>query len=180
MLIAERLKAENAAEFVLYIWQTEDLLRACGLDMDVVEARVLRGFDEGDGEASRRCEWYASMIEMMRSEGVTEAGHLQVGRNVVSLLTDLHHALLASEKMADYKALYYRALPFIVELRAKGGGTQKPEIENCLDALYGLMLLRLKGQPVSEGTKAACALIARLVGTLSALYKKEGDGQLDL
>ena len=66
---------------------------------------------------------------MMRAEGVTEKGHLQINRNVIRNLTDLHADLLASTKYPFYNAAYFKALPFIVELRQKGGQEEEPELE---------------------------------------------------
>ena len=43
-------------------------------------------------------EWYGNLADMMRAEGVTEKGHLQINRNVIRNLTDLHADLLASTK----------------------------------------------------------------------------------
>ena len=116
---------------------------------------------------------------MMRGEGVAEKGHLQINRNIIILLTDLHTQLLHSTKHPFYSAAYYKALPFIVELRQRSQTTDKNELENCFDALYGLMLLRLKGQPESEDTKKAMDSITQFLALLSDYYKKEREGELE-
>lgn len=69
---------------------------------------------------------------MMRAEGVTEKGHLQINRNVIRNLTDLHADLLASTKYPFYNAAYFKALPFIVELRQKGGQEEEPDWKPAL------------------------------------------------
>ena len=58
---------------------------------------------------------------MMKEEGIQEGGHLQINRNIILWLTDLHNQLLQSSKFPFYTAAYYKALPYIVELRNKGG-----------------------------------------------------------
>ena len=73
---------------------------------------------------------------MMREEGVREKGHLQINRNVIINLTELHAALLASPKFPFYSSAYFKALPFIVELRNKNGQKEEPELETCFEALY--------------------------------------------
>ena len=94
----------------------------------------------------------------MHDEGVEESGHLQINRNIVILLNDLHSQLLKSPKYPFYSAQYYKALPFIVELRqAKKNKKEeeKSEIETCFDALYGVMLLRLQHKDISPDTAHA-------------------------
>ena len=58
---------------------------------------------------------------MMGEEGVREKGHLQINKNVIINLTELHNALSSSPKFPFYSAAYFKALPFIVELRNKNG-----------------------------------------------------------
>lgn len=179
MLIAQKLKQQNIAEYLLYMWQVEDIIRANKLDIDVLENTYLSKFQLEDEAKAQLREWYENLIEMMRSEGVAEKGHLQINRNIIILLTDLHTQLLHSTKHPFYSAAYYKALPFIVELRQRSQSTDKNELENCFDALYGLMLLRLKGQPISEDTKKAMDCITQFLALLSDYYKKERDGELE-
>ena len=124
-------------------------------------------------------EWYANLVEMMHLEGVEQSGHLQINKNVIISLTDLHYRLMHSQKFPFYQAAYYKALPFIVELRAKGG-QDKLELDNCFEALYGVWMLRLQRKEVSSDTASAVADIVKYVGLLSDYYNKERAGELDL
>ena len=117
-------------------------------------------------------EWYESLIDMMRREGVTESGHLQINKNVMADLTDLHKELLADPRFGDYQSLYYKTLPYIVELRAKAGDKAEDEIPTCFVALYGMLMMRLKGQKLSPETEAAMKHITQFIATLAAYYKK--------
>ena len=180
MIIAQKLKEQNVAEYLLYMWQVEDLLRSVALDVDKLEDSYLSRFQlEGEQRAELR-RWYDDLAEMMRSEGVAQTGHLQICKNVLIWLDDLHARLMKSTKFPYYSAAYYKALPFIVELRQKSGTQNRSELENCFDALYGLMLLRLQGKPVSEETKKAMDSISTFIGMLSDYYKKEKEEGLDL
>jgi hypothetical protein len=179
MYISKELKDKNVAEYLLYMWQVEDIIRGCGLDIDVLEKNYLSKFNVGDDGMRELKQWYADLIEMMRSEGVEERGHLQINKNVVILMTDLHLQLLNSPKHPYYSAAYYKALPFIVELRSRGADKDAPELENCLNAMYGLMMLRLQGKPVSDDTKRAMDDIAKLLGMLSEYYKKDRLGEVE-
>lgn len=37
MIIASQKKKENIAEYLLYMWQIEDIIRAYGLDIDQIQ-----------------------------------------------------------------------------------------------------------------------------------------------
>ncbi|MCR5044590.1 MAG: DUF4924 family protein [Bacteroidaceae bacterium] len=180
MFIAEQLKKKSVAEYLLYMWQVEDTLRAYGLDAERMAREYVPqfGLDAEKSEALKG--WYESLIEMMREEGVTEKGHLQVNKNIIILLNDLHAQLLKSSKHPFYSAAYYKALPFIVELRAKSAESQeKGEIENCFDALYGTMLLRAQKKEVSVETATAIDNIAKFIALLSDYYQKDKAGEVE-
>ena len=173
MLISQKLKQENIAEYLLYMWQVEDLIRANHLNIDELEANYISRFHLPTAEHAEMKEWYENLIEMMRSEGVAEKGHIQINKNILVWLTDLHLQLLKSPKYPFYSATYYKALPLIVELRRKAGDEQTGELETCFNALYGLMMLRLQGRPVSEDTSRAMSTISQFIGMLSDYYKKD-------
>ena len=179
MYIARQLKEKNIAEYVLYMWQVEDLLRANHLDLDELRQGYLAGFRAGDQAEKELEEWYGNLIRMMREEGVREHGHLQINKNTVAWLTDLHDRLLRSSKYPFYASAYYKVLPYIVEIRHKGDRQDVSEIENCLDILYGVMMLRLQKKPVGEETARAATDIAKLLGMLSDYYKQDKAGTLE-
>ncbi|MBQ2585840.1 MAG: DUF4924 family protein [Bacteroidaceae bacterium] len=179
MFISQKLQKENIAEYLLYMWQVEDLIRANGLDIDKLQESYLNRFKLEGKEADAQREWYENLIEMMRSEGVQEKGHLQINKSVITMLNDLHNELLKSPKHPYYSAAYYKALPYIVELRNRSNTRDECEIENCFDAMYGLMMLRLQGKPVSEDTKKAMEDISRFLAMLAEYYKKDKKGEVE-
>ena len=180
MYIAEQLKKKNIAEYLLYMWQVEDTLRAYGLDTDRMAREYIPHFGLDEARSTELKAWYDSLVQMMREEGVTETGHLQVNQSVILMLADLHQQLLKSTKHPVYSAAYYKALPFIVELRAKGEGRDKGELENCFDALYGLMLLRAQKKDITPETATAIDHIAQFIALLSDYYKKDKAGELEM
>ena len=180
MYISQKLQKENIAEYLLYMWQVEDLIRANGLDIDKLQESYLNRFKLEGKEADAQREWYENLIEMMRSEGVQEKGHLQINKSVITMLNDLHNELLKSPKHPYYSAAYYKALPYIVELRNRSNTRDECEIENCFDAMYGLMMLRLQGKPVSEDTKKAMEDISRFLAMLAEYYKRDKKGEVEL
>ena len=179
MIISRKLKEQSISEYLLYMWQVEDLIRANGCDVEKLEQSMVVPYNLPTEQHAEMVEWYANLVEMMRIEGVQQSGHLQINKNVIITLTDLHCRLMHSQKFPFYQAAYYKALPFIVELRAKGG-QDKSELENCFDALYGVWMLRLQRKEVSRETAGAVADIVKFVGLLSDYYAKERIGELDL
>ena len=124
--------------------------------------------------------WYDNLLEMMRIEGVSQSGHLQINKNVIIMLTDLHLRLLKSPKVPFYTAAYYKVLPYIVEFRNKSNGQAKCEIENCFDALYMVWMMRLQKRDINAETLNATAEISKFVSMLSLYYKEDEEGKLDL
>ena len=133
------------------MWQEEDLIRANHCEPEEMEANVISRYPEDRQPAMR--EWYGNLITMMSEEGVRETGHLQINKNVIINLTELHNALASSPKFPFYSAAYFKALPFIVELRNKNGKKNEPELETCFEALYGVLLLRLQKKRSAKGQR---------------------------
>lgn len=181
MITASIKKRENIAEYLLYMWQIEDLIRANGLDIDKIQHNIIDQYkDLSDEQRHEMHDWYDSLIDMMRREGVVEKGHLQINKNVIIQLDDLHRRLLNDNKFASYSAQFYHTLPIIVELRAKSGDNKSGEIETCFNALYGILLLRLQGKEISEETKQAIAQISKFLAVLSMYYKKDYNNELEI
>lgn len=180
MFVAQKLKETNIAEYLIYMWQIEDIIRAAGCDIDKLKAVYINQYQISDEEKTALVQWYEDLIEMMREEGVQEKGHLQINKNVIILLTELHLELLRSTKEPFYGAAYFKALPFIVELRSKGGKTDESELETCFEALYGVMLLKLQKKEITAETANAIEAITKFLSLLSNYYDKDKKGELKL
>lgn len=180
MIIAKQKRKENIAEYLLYMWQVEDLIRANHFDIDSIRRTVISQYDQPDEVKEEIAAWYEELIEMMRSEGVMEKGHIQLNKNVIITLTDLHLRLLKFTKEMIYGAAYYKTLPYIVQLRAKSGGEELPELETCFNAIYGFLLLRMQGKPVSPETQEAIKQISSFLALLAEKYREDMNGELKL
>lgn len=179
MFTASEKKRENIAEYLLYMWHIEDLIRANMFDIDKIEENIINKYTSLDDNQKKDLkEWYESLIDMMKREGVKEHGHLQLNKNTIIQLDDLHRKLLANPKFADYSSEYFKTLPFIVELRAKAGENKADEIETAFNALYGIMMLRLAGKDISRDTLAATQQLSRWLALLSHYYKLDFNNKL--
>lgn len=173
MFISQQLRKKSIAEYVLYMWQVEDLIRAYGCSLSRIKNEYVSQFsDYTDEQRSELVDWYGDLIRMINQEGKREKGHLQINQIVVQDVSDLHAQLLQSSKFPFYNAEYYKVLPFIVELRNRGS-KDVGEIETCLNALYGTMMLRLQKKPISPDTAHAVKEITTFIGMLSDYYIKD-------
>lgn len=172
MFIAKSIREKSVVEYLLYMWQMEDLIRAYGCSLTRIRREYIDRFEYTDQQKDEEEDWFGDLIRMMNQEGKREKGHLAINEVLLQDLGDLHVRLLQSTRFPFYSAEYYRVLPFIVELRQKGD-KEIGEIETCLNALYGVMLLRMRQKPISPETAHAIKAITTFLGMLSDYYIKD-------
>lgn len=172
MFIAKSIREKSVVEYLLYMWQMEDLIRAYGCSLTRIRREYIDSFDYTDQQKDEEEDWFGDLIRMMNQEGKREKGHLAINEVLLQDLDDLHVRLLQSTRFPYYSAEYYRVLPFIVELRQKGD-KEIGEVETCLNALYGVMLLRMRQKPISPETAHAIKAITTFLGMLSDYYIKD-------
>jgi hypothetical protein len=180
MLVAQKLKNTNIAEYLLYMWQVEDLMRAYGLDIDAVNHKIVEKYpDISPQERHQIYEWYESIIEMMRVENVQQNGHIQLNKNTVSEICEFHALLLQSGKSPAYNAKFFYILPVISTLRRKLTDDAS-DIEICFNFMYGIMTLSMKKQEISPETRQSQTEIAKFLFLLSENYNLYSSGELKL
>ena len=179
MFIAKELRKKSIAEYLLYMWQIEDIIRAMGCSLPLIRKAYISKFtDYSDEQKEDEIDWFGNLVRMMNEEGKRDQGHLNINDIIVRDLVDLHQRLLQSNRFPIYNAEYYKVLPFIVELRGKGDRNIS-EIETCLDALYGIMMLRMQKKEISPETEHAIKEISTFIGMLSDYYLKNETEGLD-
>ncbi len=172
MFIAKSIREKSVVEYLLYMWQMEDLIRAYGCSLTRIRREYIDRFEYTDQQKDEEEDWFGDLIRMMNQEGKREKGHLAINEVLLQDLGDLHVRLLQSTRFPFYSAEYYRVLPFIVELRQKGD-KEIGEVETCLNALYGVMLLRMRLKTISPETAHAFKAITTFLGMLSDYYIKD-------
>lgn len=172
MFVAQELRKKSIAEYLLYMWQIEDIIRAYGCSLPVIKKNYVDRFDFTSEQREEELDWFGNLIRMMNEEGKREGGHLNINKVILKDVIDLHGILLQSTKFPIYNAEYYKVLPFIVELRQRGDKDLN-EIETCLDALYGVMMLRLQKKNITPETERAIKEITVFIGLLSDYYIKD-------
>lgn len=171
MFIAEKLRKQNVIAYLVYMYQVEDVIRAYQLDTERIRKDYLVRFGYDEDQLEKACEWYVALVNMMKDEGCQEHGHVQVVRATLTLLEDRHQELLATHEHPDYERVYAQILPILVQLRSKGG-KEKTEVENCMDAIYGLSVLEMRHQQVSDETRSGLKPVAQLMDMLGNYYRE--------
>ena len=104
MYISQELRKKNIAEYLLYMWQVEDIIRAYGCSLSRLRHEYISQFDYDEEQKEDLTDWYGNLIRMMNQEGVREKGHIQILRIIVQDLSELHAMLLESVKFPFYTA----------------------------------------------------------------------------
>ena len=146
------LKKNNIAEYILYLWQIEDYLRA---------------FPQ-QAEANQELH---DISEMMHQEDILKKGHLQLAQNALAELEDLHNDLLDQE--ATYRAAMIQLTPSLNILKSKTDRPTMSDIEACLVLLYQIMLLKLQKRQISSETELVQKQATQILQYLSKTYKEQ-------
>lgn len=178
MLFAEQKLKENVAEYILYMYQIEDVIRAYKFDLDrIMEEFVMPQLPDASF-ASQYRKWYQSLILDMESEKITETGHLMRLKEILVELSYLHNTLLNISNDEKYKTLFDTALPNIEDFKEHSNLKDKNALEIAFHALYMKMLLRMQRKEISAETEEAFDSMRVLLAYLSRAYRdmKSGGG----
>ncbi|MDD3320725.1 MAG: DUF4924 family protein [Paludibacter sp.] len=177
MFIAHKLKKGNICEYLLYMWQIEDLIRAFKLDIDAINMQIIAPYPATDAERKSLYEWYESLIEMMRHENIQQNGHLQLNNNILSELNEFHTLMLKSGNEAGYNAKFYHIVPLITQLRNQQLNSPISDIEICFNFQYAIMLLRMKKTEITPETLQAQSEISKFMVLLNKYFQLHKTGE---
>jgi len=178
MFIAQKLKKENICEYLLYMWQLEDILRALKLDIEEVNAKLVQPYSQLDVQKKKELyEWYESLMDMMRMENVQTSGHLQININTLSEIDEFHQKLLQSGKDSKYSAVSQNISLHLFELRKKSNPNIS-DIELCFNFQYGILLLKLKKEKITPQTLEIHTEVSSFMKMLAVNFKKFKNGEL--
>ena len=68
----------------------------------------------------------------------------------------------------------------MLSVRDKCGGEWLPELETCFNAIYGYLVLRMKGEKISDETMEAIRQISAFLALLAEKYRADMNGELEL
>ena len=180
MLIAREKEKSNIAEYVLYMWQIEDVIRSNEFDLEQINSTIIEKFDVSDEVKFDMKLWYQNLIENMMKEGIAEKGHLKMTLHRIEELNNLHNSLLTTLQDAAYQAQYLKTKENLSNFIKKTDGEASNEIYACFIGLYGYMLLKLKQAKISDSTKEAMNSFSSLLAVLVNRYNSLQKGELKL
>ena len=169
MNLAESKKRNNISEYIIHMYQTEDLIRVYDFDMEKVEEYVIKHIPLEDKSDLKR--WYKEVAEKMKTQGIEEKGHLKELQEISNDLSDLKNELLKEDK--DFNKTYQEALPHIQKSLELSYGQVKGEVQACLNGVYGLLLLRMNGKKVPDELMESINAFGNVLSYLSYKYKQK-------
>ncbi len=179
MLVAKKKRKENIAEYILYMFQVEDLIRAFGFDREKIEHFVAVQYTSSGDEQKEIIEWYNNLALMMEKEGVKEKGHVQFLLNLINDLDGLHIKLIQSGGHPGYVNSFKTVSGLIQEFNKKAE-VKTGDIATCINALYMYLMLKLQKKDISAETTDAMKQFGKLLSDVSVFYKDFEKGNLEL
>jgi hypothetical protein len=179
MDIAQSRRKENIAEYILYLWQLEDLLRALQFSPEAIYSQLVAPREVEEEQKQIFLLWYMDIVNLLREEGKEQSGHLDHTMHLISDLHNLHLQLMELPLGEHYRTTFAQLAPHLPVLRATLDKEEASATEICFRALYAAMLYRIKG----TGEKAVAdtlEFVSPVVAELSAIYRKVERGEVDL
>ncbi len=180
MIIAKQKRQENIAEYLLYMFQIEDLIRASDFDIAVIQARIIDAFEQPYNVKRDMREWYLSLIRMMKENNLVEKGHVPLLVSLIDEVNNLHLRLLNKGDEIEYRRIFSEARPAVEELRTKSGDKNKSDVELGLNGLYGLLILRLQQRTLNPETEKAFGFISGWLAELSTRFRESEQGMAEI
>lgn len=182
MYIAQRKRKENIAEYILYLWQLEDLLRALQFSPEAIYSQLVEPQAElTEAQKQEEFLWYMDLSTLLREEGKEENGHLNHTLHLINDLNDLHQKMLKLPVGETCRQLYAALAPEIPGLKTKLGKPDMNDVELFFRSLYAVVLYRIKGDTSKESyIRDVTELISPLVAELATLSRKIERGEIDL
>ncbi len=179
MIIAQQKKKTNIIEYLLYIFQVEDIIRSYNFEYESVKKNIIDQFEMDDATIKEISDWYQGLILQMKDEQIKQQGHLQSIKNQIADIDELHRYLIQKQN-AEYLQYYSWAKANITELQSKSQQDSISEIEACLNGLYGYLLLKLQQREVSQSTQESIESISKMMAKLNQFYFKIERGEMEL
>lgn len=177
MLIANSKLRENIAEYILYMWQVEAIVRSLNFNIDAIFDTIITKMTSNEDAQEDVREWYIELIKEMEESDITEKGHLRRVYEVMDEIFFLHNTLLTSLRDDKYIALFTEAYPIIEELKKKADDDLN-DVEICFTGLYGKLLLKMQGKEISKESEKGFAAFSKVLAYLSVKYKEFKKGEL--
>jgi len=181
MLISREKRRTNIVEYLLYMYQIEDIIRSFKFDIAQIDANVVQRFDQPTAVKLEIKLWYADLIEKMQRQQIQRSGHLKELKGEIVKLQEVHDQLLTAYQDKKYIDLYETARPSLKELAVKSVGQDLiNQVDVAIHGVYGFLVLRLKQKEIGEQTQIAITHITSFLAHLASQFHKLESGNLKL
>jgi hypothetical protein len=181
MDIAQAKRKENIAEYILYLWQIEDLLRALQFSPEAIYSQLVAPRQIEEEQKHVYLLWYMDIVNLLKKEDKEESGHLEHTLHLIGDMHNLHLQLMQNPVGEHYRTTFARLAPQLPMLRTLVKKEDVCDTEICFRALYAAMLYRIKGDKKrAEAINDTIELVSPVVAELAAMYGKVERGEIDL
>ena len=171
MTTAAIKKESHIVEYVLYVWQMEDVARAAKFDVGALRSMFA-------GQEDEDLDWILDLARTMKLERLEETGHVVHIQETLTEMALLHDLLMGPMEDPIYVKSFQAAEPLLNELNErKMKGDYSHPVERMLTALYGWLVLRMRKEEVSLETEAAMVAIREMANSLAKGHLKIYSGQ---
>jgi hypothetical protein len=175
----ESKKVENVAEYILYLFQIEDLVRSLNLDMERIKSQVLEPAIRDEFQLQEQISWYQNMVREMKVKGIEKEGHIDEVQEILVELTYLHNSLLTVMNDEKYKTLCGNAQEALVEFKQKSTMGQRQDVEVLMHAMFMKLQLKMRQKEISAETEEAFDLMRIQLAYLAREYQRMKSGDWD-
>ena len=179
MKIPQSKASDNIAEYIIYMYQIEDTIRAFKFDINLIMSNIIEPQLSNKNDLSEQKNWYEDLINKMQSQKIEKKGHLLELSDYIIELSYLHNTLLTVTNDKKYKGIVDTSNPFIEEFKQKSNLADKNSIEILLHAMYMKLLLKLTKKPISDASEEAFEGMRIQLAYLVAAYHQMKKGNLD-
>jgi len=178
MLVAKEKLKSNIGEYFLYMFQVEDLIRACNFNLDTIKEKLVSQYETDEQTKTEIANWYAGLNDLMIEEKLQSKGHLSFISNKIHEVFDFHLYLIQSndEEYTNFVKVNHE---LIVDLKSKQTNPVD-DITAILNAIYGIYLMKLKKQEVSDETIKSASSLSKQLALLSKKFKDYETGKLKI
>lgn len=164
----EQTRISNVTEYLIHIYQAEELLREYNFDLGKLANEHLEGKEKEQA-------WYADLAATMESDGVKDSGHIASANAVAKELSEIHFHLLKSDR--TYRGHFDQAKLHINRHMAAHGGDLQNPIQMCLDGIFLFKHARANQQSVDEQALESMQAFNVLCSYLGYRYKAKHEGE---
>lgn len=176
MLISENKRLENIAEYLIYMYQIEDIIRAFQFNVEqIMEVFVKPSLPDASFLNQYR-QWYEDLVRQMKSQRCEKEGHIESLQEILMELIYLHNTLISITNDEKYKNLVEQAKSFLEEFKQKSKMQNKHDVEVLLHAMYMKLQLKVRKQEISPETEEAMDKMRIQLAYLSREYHRMKSG----